>query len=589
VTVRARLLVIVVGVALVPLALSGLGALHVHQRAYDDKLRELHQSRAEVGATRAQQFLDRAVESLQLLVGSTIRWSELSDEERHGALALVYQQEADVVMATLLDGRGQGMGEAVFRHVDDDGKGPYAGHPAATMEALSAFAHHIPFAAAQHKGGAFGTSFRAAGQTAPILPLALSAAGAHGERWVVAVGLSLAALCTRLSVGEGETRTLLVDDLGAPLCGAGRVDAPEMLTARAKLGNGWEVVSQEPRATAFAASRDLARQSLMLLALSLAVALTAGLLLARRITRPVRVLTDGARELGRGNFQKRLNLPGADELALLGAAFDQMSDEVEKRDVELQRFNAELQQRVEERTRELKDAQAQLLQSQKIAAVSSLGAGIAHEINNPLTSVLGFAQILKMRAGRDKRADDEKALAVVESEAQRIKQIVQTLLTFSQSYAGESFTELDANQLLELAVKQVPLGDVQVVRELAAELPQVVGNPAQLQEAIIQLLKNAVTAMKGRGKLTLRTTRADGLVTVEVADTGKGIAPEVLPKIFDPFFTTKDDWRGEGLGLTLVHRIVEQHHGRIRANSVVGQGSTFTLTLPAATRRAHLL
>jgi signal transduction histidine kinase len=206
--------------------------------------------------------------------------------------------------------------------------------------------------------------------------------------------------------------------------------------------------------------------------------------------------------------------------------------------------------------------------------------------------VLGFAQILKARAMREKRPEDEKALVLVESEAQRIKQIVQTLLTFSQGYAGENFTELDANQLLELAVKQVPLGDVQVVRELAAELPQVVGNPAQLQEAIIQLLKNAVTAMKGRGKLTLRTSsngRSDGLVTVEVADTGKGIAPEVLPKIFDPFFTTKDDWRGEGLGLTLVHRIVEQHHGRIRANSVVGQGSTFTLTLPAATRRAHLL
>jgi two-component system NtrC family sensor kinase len=577
VTVRARLLVIVVGVALVPLALSGLGALHVHQ------------ARADAGAARAQQFLDRAVESLQLLVGSTIRWSELSDEERHGALALVYQQQTDIAMATLLDGRGQGVGEAVFRPVDDEGRGLYAGHPPATMEALSAFASHIPFAAALKKGGAFGSTFRAAGQTAPLLPLALSATGSRGERWVVAVGVSLGAICARLTAGDGDTHTLLVDEAGTPLCGSGRVDAPDTLTARAKLGNGWEVVSQQARATAFAASRDLERQSLALLGLALVVALTAGLLLARRIIRPVRVLTDGAERLGRGDFKHRLNLGGSDELARLGAAFDQMSDEVEKRDVALQRFNAELQERVDERTRELKEAQAQLLQSQKIAAVSSLGAGIAHEINNPLTSVLGFAQILKKRAGRDQRPDDEKVLALVEAEAQRIKQIVQTLLTFSQGYAGENFTELDANQVLELAVKQVPLGDVQVVRELAAELPQIVGNPAQLQEAIIQLLKNAVTAMKGRGQLTLRTARADGLVTVEVADTGKGIAPEVLPKIFDPFFTTKDDWRGEGLGLTLVHRIVEQHHGRIRANSVVGQGSTFTLTLPAATRRAHLL
>ncbi|MCA1663643.1 MAG: HAMP domain-containing protein, partial [Myxococcales bacterium] len=456
-TVRAQLIVIVAGVTLAPLLLSGLGAMHVHQRAYDKKLRELAQSRADAGAARAQQFLDRVVEGLQLLVGSTIRWS-----------------------------------------------------------------------------------------------------------------LSLRALCARLADG-GEAQTLLVDDSGALLCGNGRPDAPDMVTARARLANGWHVLSQQTRATAFAASRELERQNLALIALSLLLALTAGLLLARRITRPLGVLADGAAELASGNFRHRLGLSGSDELGQLGAAFDHMAREIETRDRELSRFNAELQQRVDERTRELKDAQAQLLQSQKIAAVSSLGAGIAHEINNPLTSVLGFAQILKARAGRDKRPDDEKALLLIESEAQRIKQIVQTLLTFSQGYAGDNFTELDANQVLELAVKQVPLGDVQVVRELAAELPQVVGNPAQLQEAIIQLLKNAVTAMKGRGKLTLRTSstaRSDGLVTVEVADTGKGIAPDVLPKIFDPFFTTKDDWRGEGLGLTLVHRIVEQHHGRIRANSV---------------------
>jgi signal transduction histidine kinase len=202
--------------------------------------------------------------------------------------------------------------------------------------------------------------------------------------------------------------------------------------------------------------------------------------------------------------------------------------------------------------------------------------------------VLGFAQILRTRALKDKRDKDAGVLEMVESEAQRIKRIVQTLLTFSETYAGESFTELDANYVVEAALDALPLGEIEVVRELDRGLPHVVGNPAQLQEVVIQLVKNALTAMKGRGRLTVRSALADGVIKLEVADTGKGIAPDVLPKIFDPFFTTKDDWRGEGLGLTIVHRIVEQHHGRVRAASQPGAGATFTVTLPAASGKAHL-
>ena len=348
------------------------------------------------------------------------------------------------------------------------------------------------------------------------------------------------------------------------------------------------MVTQQPRAAAFAASRALQEQNALLIAASLITALLAGLLLARRINRPLLSLTNGARALAQGQFDYRVGLSTDDEFGQLAGAFDQMASEIEKRQAEINGFNLELQARVEERTRELKEAQAQLLQSQKIAAVSSLGAGIAHEINNPLTSVLGFAQILRVRAVKAQREQDSMVLEMVEAEAQRIKRIVQTLLTFSEGYAGESFTELDTNQLLEAALGQVPLAEVQVVRELDLALPRTVGNPGQLQEAMVQLLKNAVTAMKGSGRLTVRSALTDGVIKIEVIDTGRGIAPEHLPKIFDPFFTTKDDWRGEGLGLTIVHRIVEQHHGRIRAQSQPGAGATFTLTLPAASRRAHL-
>ncbi|HEY2747281.1 MAG TPA: ATP-binding protein [Polyangia bacterium] len=589
-SVRARLLVIIVAVALVPLALSGIMAMKVHQRAFDAQLLALHQSRAETGAARIDASLRRALDSLALLATRTIHWSELSEAERHGALGLVYRANADAAMATLLDDKGAGVGEAIFRH--DEAASELHEHPVASMEELSAFAQHIPFAAALRRGRAVGEPFFAGGARTPLVALAFAVDGPQGRRWVVAIGLSFRSICGALGEPSADIQTLLVDGDKRVLCGADAghtlAESPSLLTASAALPGGWRVITHEERARAFAASRALERQNLVLIVASLVAALVAGLLLARRINRPLARLAEGARALAAGRFDHRVRMGGDDELGRLAAAFDQMAAEIEQRQAAINAFNAELQARVDERTRELKEAQAALLQSQKIAAVSSLGAGIAHEINNPLTTVLGFAQILKMRATKEKRDKDAGVLDMVESEAQRIKRIVQTLLTFSESYAGESFMDVDANKVVEGALLQVPLGEIQLLRELDAALPHVVGNPAQLQEAMVQLVRNAVTAMKGRGTLTVRSQRADGLIKLEVADTGRGIAPDVMPKIFDPFFTTKDDWRGEGLGLTIVHRIVEQHHGNVRAQSQPGAGAVFTVTLPAASRRAHL-
>ena len=581
-------MVIVVAVAMAPLLLSGVLAMQVHRRAFEEKLRELHLSRAATGVAKAQAFLDRAVEDLHLLVTQTIHWAELSDEERQGALALVYEQDPDLSMATLLDEHGAGLGEAVFRHADDDLR--RVDHPVASMETLSAFSTRIPFAAAQTADRAFGPPFLDGGGD-PVLPLALGTVGRGGARWTVAAGLSLRSLCKKLA-SDGAAQTLLVDGHGETLCGprGAPPDPATLLTAEQRLDNGWRVISQEPRSTAFAASRALARQNAWLLGASLVLALVLGFVLARRITKPLFALIAGAAELGRGDYnqsapQRVARAP--DEFGRLHSAFDHMADEIQRRETEILRFNAELQQRVDERTAELRLMQAELLQSQKIAAVTSLGAGFAHEINNPLTSVLGFAQILRARCEREHRNEDAQVLGLVEGEAQRIRRIVQTLLAFTQSYAGAEFTEVDVNMVCQKAIAQLATGQVQIVPELG-QLPSVLGNADQLQEAVAQLLKNAVTAMNGRGQITLRTVADEGLVRLEVADTGAGIAPEHLPKIFDPFFTTKAEWRGEGLGLTMVHRIAEQHHGRVAAKSELGRGSTFTLTLPSGSRRAHL-
>jgi signal transduction histidine kinase len=586
-TIRWKLIVLVTLCALVPLITSGVFALRIHQSAFDKQIGELHEKTAETGAARVRGFLDATVRAIELLCAKTIHWGELDGAERQGALALVYRQQRDITVAALLDENGAGVGTSVYRDTAPE----LADHPAAPMELLSAFAQRIPFKEANAGATAMGAPFSVGG-AAPVVPIALPTAGLNGTRWVVAVGLSLRSACDELA-RSGEIEVLLTDGDGKVLCGAGAggpIDrGARWLTTQVKLPNGWSVVTRQDRAQAFAASRLLRTQAAAAIAASFLLALATGLFLSRSITRPVRALVRGAEELGRGKFDHRLRMDATDELGQLGRAFDAMAGEIERRDAEIRAFNAELQQRVDERTRELREAQAELLHSKKVAAVMSLGAGIAHEINNPLTSVIGFVQVLRAKLAKEGRSGDEQALATVEAESQRIRKIVQQLLTFSQGFAGERFTELDPNRIIEGALSQSQLNGVTVVRAFERELPPVMGDAVQLQEAVIQLVKNAVTAMDGHGTLTVRTAAVEGAaVKLEVQDTGKGIAPEHLEKVFDPFFTTKQDWRGEGLGLSIVHRIVEQHHGRVRAHSRVGEGSTFVVTLPAAQAKAHL-
>jgi two-component system NtrC family sensor kinase len=315
--------------------------------------------------------------------------------------------------------------------------------------------------------------------------------------------------------------------------------------------------------------------------------------LAQSIAGPVRQLLDGALQFAKGNFSHRLSMTGRDELGQLSETFNHMGVEIDKRDREIRMWNAELQQRVEERTRELKEAQEQLLQSHKIAAVTALGAGIAHEVNNPLTGVIGLTQCMMTEAEEEGREEQVELLRTVETEALRVKGIVRTLLTFSQNYAGESFSPLDVCEILDESAEVVDTdsanGKTEIIREYAEDTPKILGNRTQLQQAFLHLMNNSRIAMPNGGRLVLSTSSVDGqLVKIAFVDTGKGIEPEIIEKIFEPFFTTKDNWRGEGLGLTVAFRIIEQHHGTIKASSRAGEGTTMAITLPAAKRGAHL-
>jgi len=245
--------------------------------------------------------------------------------------------------------------------------------------------------------------------------------------------------------------------------------------------------------------------------------------------------------------------------------------------LEIQKQNEQLETKVRERTQ-------QLLQAEKLATLGELIAGIAHELNNPLSAVVGHAQLLRMGENDPKKA--ARTERIVEA-AQRATRIVRNFLTVVRKHRPEQLA-VSVNELidktLELLAYQLRVGNIQVETALAPDLPQIAGDPHQLQQVVLNLLTNAVQAIAGRGHGKLRIATELGsdrsTIRITVADDGPGIAREHLSQLFEPFFTTKPPGVGTGLGLALVRGIVTEHGGTITVESTPGQGATFVITLP---------
>ena len=242
--------------------------------------------------------------------------------------------------------------------------------------------------------------------------------------------------------------------------------------------------------------------------------------------------------------------------------------------------NALLFERERQRIEELRSAQQQLLQSEKLATIGQMAAGIAHELNTPLTYIMGNLELLESLA--DSPAEKEM-LSSIAVGAERITGLAQRLLAFSRP-AEEAPVALAVNDVIERSLElchyQILKGGVQLRKELAAGLPTVQGVANQLETALINLVVNAVHAMEGGGTLQVSTAPRDGHVEIAVADSGQGIPVEIQPTIFEPFFTTKPEGKGTGLGLSTVLMIVERHKGRIEFTSAPGRGTTFRISLP---------
>jgi two-component system NtrC family sensor kinase len=313
----------------------------------------------------------------------------------------------------------------------------------------------------------------------------------------------------------------------------------------------------------------------------------------RRLSRSLAELTAMAQRLGEGHLDQRLEVRSRDEIGRLAATFNQMA-------ASLQSYQDTLEQKVEERTRELDRSQQQLLQAAKLASVGELAGGVAHEINNPAGIILMRASRLAQEAAGEGRLspEDREDLAVIQRQVEKISRIVAALLAFSRQSMSE-LRPVDLNgvvrrtaSLLEDLIRN---RGISLRLELAPSLPPVRADSSRIEQVLLNLTNNALDAMPHGGELSFRTAvaapGADGeRVTVAVADTGCGIPAENLPRIFDPFFTTKDVGQGTGLGLSISYGIVEEHGGTFAVESLPGSGSCFRFALPvlpAAEERLH--
>ncbi|HET7088651.1 MAG TPA: ATP-binding protein [Anaerolineae bacterium] len=306
--------------------------------------------------------------------------------------------------------------------------------------------------------------------------------------------------------------------------------------------------------------------------------------LSQSIARPILRLQAILQAVAAGDLNQRTGLNRSDEIGALATAFDSMTLRLRERTEEAARLYAESVQRNRELAdinARLQETQQHLIQSEKLAAIGQLTAGIVHDVKNPLMVIKGLAETLQEDTDLDPETQEQ--LDVIRDSAAQANQIVTDLLKF----ARQSMLEMSQQDLastvesaLRLTAYLVQRAGVEVVADLPAQPVMVIYDAQQIEQVLINLIQNAIQAMPDGGTLRVSLRQAGEAVAIAVQDTGVGIPPEKLTRVFDPFFTTKPDGEGTGLGLSVSYGIVSHHKGRIDVESTVGQGTTFTILLP---------
>ncbi|MEW6688935.1 MAG: ATP-binding protein [Pseudomonadota bacterium] len=325
----------------------------------------------------------------------------------------------------------------------------------------------------------------------------------------------------------------------------------------------------------------------------LIAAFAVAFLVHRLVYRPLRDLEAGARRLAAGDLENSIPVRSADEFGRVAAAFNGMTVALRESQRQCNQWAHTLEEQVAERTKKLRVAEAGAAEREKLASVGLLAAGIAHELNNPLTGILTFSHMIRKKIPDG--SPDAEDLDLVIRETKRCSAIIRRLLDFARQRPPEK-KYADLNRIIgdtvQLIERPANLRDVRIALELDPRLPQVWLDEDQVKQVVMNIVVNAQHAIAGKGGITVRSRRlpepkapepgapAVPMVEVSIADTGCGIPAENLKRIFDPFFTSKGVGKGTGLGLSVSHGIVKAHGGTIEVESKVGEGSIFRICLP---------
>jgi signal transduction histidine kinase len=302
-------------------------------------------------------------------------------------------------------------------------------------------------------------------------------------------------------------------------------------------------------------------------------------LLSRSVVNPLKRLVEVVQRIGAGDVRHRAKVEYENEIGTLATAFNQMVERL-----------IEKQEDLEKAIKKLRDTQEELVSSEKLASVGRIAAGVAHEIGNPLTSVLGHTEILQKQLKNKRLKDGGILLDLVErtrKETERINRIIKDLLQFSKPSITQ-IEDVDINRLIKNSLNVVSAQErfhaIDFVLSLGESIPSIKGNSDQLQQVLFNILINAADAMPHGGSISMQTKQKGRWVIISIRDDGEGIPGDDLQKIFDPFYTTKSPDKGTGLGLSISLKIIEDLGGKIKVKSERGKGTEFTIYLEKGLR-----
>lgn len=326
---------------------------------------------------------------------------------------------------------------------------------------------------------------------------------------------------------------------------------------------------------------------LAILLTSFSLIITSFLTIRYFVNKPLRKLFNGINEIAKGNLDYKIEYTSSDELGLMAIKFNEMSIKLNSAYNEIKDWNENLNIKIEQKNKELKNIYEQIVQVEKLASLGKLSATVAHELNNPLEGILTYSRLIIKKLQKfnepEKFKDIIEILSLISDESFRCGRIVKDLLQFAHS--GE--TNFVLSNLNEIADKSIMLmahhfeiNNIKIVKDYKTPSLQLECDPQRIEQAIIAILVNAVEAMNQGGEIRITISQEMSNAVIRISDQGHGISTDIIHQIFEPFFSTKDKVKDTGLGLSVVYGIVQQHKGKVFVEETSAKGTTFKISLP---------